>query len=252
MATATVLPVLPERPVRVWPVAVRLKKGGSVEITGPDAKHIVTILRLGAGSVIRLSDGDSRLFEARIETARKNVVVAKVTDRLSPVSPRKPEVTLAVSLSKQPVMEIIVQKAVELGCNRFAPVITKRSLYKKLSESKLARLRKIAHEASKQSGNFIPMEVSDPVEPETLPDAELKLLLWEKEKGRGVKSVLENACSPSTLLLMVGPPGGFESDEVQKLNDAGFITAGLGGLVQRTETAAISLMAIVNYHFDRL
>ena len=238
--------------MRVWPVAARLKKGGSVEIAGPDAKHIVTILRLGVGDVIRVSDSDSRLFEARIETARRNVVVAQITDCLPVVAVGKPEVTMAVSLSKQPVMEVIAQKAVELGCNRFTPLITKRSLYKKLSESKLARLRKIAHEASKQSGNFHQMKVADPVEAEGLPEADLKLLLWEKEKSRSVKSVLENVHSPSTLLLMVGPPGGFESDEVEKLKSAGFVTAGLGGLVQRTETAAISLMAIVNYHFDRI
>lgn len=246
MATADV------RPVRVWPVTARLKKGGSVEIAGPDAKHIVAILRLGAGDVIRVSDSDSHIFEARIETARKNLVVAQITDSLPAVAPGKPEVTLAVSLSKQPVMEVIAQKAVELGCSRFIPVITKRSLYKKLSESKLGRIRKIAHEASKQSGNFIPMKVSDPVEPEGLSAADLKLLLWEKEKTQSVKTILDKSSLPSSILLMVGPPGGFESDEVQKFKSAGFVTAGLGGLVQRTETAAISLMAIVNYHFDRI
>ena len=238
--------------MRVWPVAARLEKGGSVEITGADAKHIVSILRLGVGDVIRVSDGDSHLFEARIETARKNVVVAQITDSLKTAAFGKPEVTLAVSLSKQPVMEVIAQKAVELGCNRFTPLITNRSLYKKLSESKLARLRKIAHEASKQSGNFHQMKVSDPVKPEGLPDAELKLLLWEKEKSKNVKTVLDSCSIPTSILLMIGPPGGFELDEVNKLKDAGFVTAGLGGLVQRTETAAISLMAIVNYHFDRI
>jgi len=249
MATATVRPVLP---VRVWPVAARLIKGGSVDITGPDARHIVTILRLGAGDFIKICDSDSRLFVARIETIRKNVVAAQITDRLPAVAPGKPEVTLAVSISKQPVMEVIAQKAVELGCNRFTPVITKRSLYKNMSEPKLARIRKIAHEASKQSGNIIPMKVSDPVELEGLPAAELKLLLWEKEKSQSVKTILDSGSLPSTILLMVGPPGGFDSDEVQKLKSAGFLTAGLGGLVQRTETAAISLMAVVNYHFDRI
>ena len=238
--------------MRVWPVAVRLQKGGSVEITGPDAKHIVAILRLGAGDVIRVSDSDSHLFEARIKTARKSSVTAEITNILPAVAPGKPEIILAVSLSKQPVMEVIVQKAVELGCNRFMPLITKRSLYKNMSESKLARLRKIAHEASKQSGNIGSLQVSTPVEPEGLPEAELKLLLWEKEKSRSVKTVLEGISLPSSILLMVGPPGGFESDEVQQLKGIGFITAGLGSLVQRTETAAISLMAIVNYHFDRL
>jgi len=249
MATATVRPVLP---VRVWPVGARLEKGGSVEISGPDAKHIVAILRLGAGDIIKVSDSHSHLFEARIEKARKNSVIAEITDELPALTAGKPEVALAVSVSKQPVMEVIVQKAVELGCNRFMPVITKRSLYKNMSESKLARIRKIAHEASKQSGNFSPMKVSEPVEPEGLPDAELKLLLWEKEKRQTVKSVLDGIPPPSSILLMVGPPGGFESDEVQKFKRAGFVTAGLGGLVQRTETAAISLMAIVNYRFDRI
>ena len=233
-------------------MAASLEKGGGVEITGQDARHIVTILRLGAGDVIKVSDAGSRLFDARIESAGKNSVTARITGRLPSVAPGKPEVALAVSISKQPVMEVIAQKAVELGCALFTPVITKRSLYKKMSGSKLTRIRKIAHEASKQSGNFVPMEVSDPVEPEGLPEAELKLLLWEKEKTRSVKTVLDNGPAPSSILLMVGPPGGFDPDEVQKLKSAGFVTAGLGGLVQRTETAAISLMAVVNYHFDRI
>jgi 16S rRNA (uracil1498-N3)-methyltransferase len=185
-------------------------------------------------------------------TAEKNLVVAEITRSLKTATLKKPVVTLAVSLSKQSVMEIIAQKAVELGCDGLVPVVTKRSLYKKMSESKLARIRRIAHEASKQSGNASPMTVSEPVAPEGLPAADFKLLLWEGEKARTLKSALDHIGAPSALLLMVGPPGGFDADEVEEFKQNGFVTAGLGGLIQRTETAAISLMAVVNYHFGRI
>lgn len=238
--------------MRVWPVAAAMTVGGRVEITGPDARHIAQVLRLVEGDVLKVSDADSQLFEARIETVKTTRITAQVIKKISAPKVKKPEVTIAVSLSKQSVMEIVVQKAVELGCNRFVPVVTDRSLLKQMTHSKVSRLRRIAHEACKQCGTVQQMTVSDPVVVDGLPDAELKIVLWESEKGKELKSLLSENEKVSTLLLMVGPPGGFDKKEVERFRKNGFVTAGLGGLIVRTETAAISLMAVVNYHFNRV
>lgn len=238
--------------MRVWPVACAITVGGRVEITGPDARHIAQVLRLVEGDVLKVSDADSQLFEARIETVKATRIAAQVIKIIPAPAVKKPEVIIAVSLSKQSVMEIVVQKAVELGCNRFVPLVTDRSLYQRLSDSKMSRLRRIAHEACKQCGTVQQMTVSDPVAVDGLPDAELKIVLWESETGKNLKALLSENEKVSTLLLMVGPPGGFDKKEVERFRQTGFVTAGLGGLIVRTETAAISLMAVVNYHFNRV
>ncbi|GMT42356.1 MAG: ribosomal RNA small subunit methyltransferase E [bacterium] len=238
--------------MRVWPADSGCLENGSVKIEGPDARHIATVLRCGVGDTLKVGDGKSRVFKARIETVNKNLVVARITGRASIIRDKKPEVTLAMSICKQSVMELAVQKAVELGCKEVLPVITRRSFAEKISAAKLARLSRIAHEASKQCGRCSAMAVSEPMATGQIPSAGLRLVLWEEEKKRDVKSVLLNSGKPATVLLLVGPPGGFHHDEMKGFIQNGFQPARLGGFILKSETAAISLLAIVNYHFGKM
>ncbi len=237
--------------MRVWAVSMDIKCGDTVKIEGGDARHIYAVLRYRVGDMIRISDSKSKIFSARIESLKKNLVAAKIIQQITVSSkPGKPEVILALSICKQAVMEIVVQKAVELDCAGFWPVVTGRSA-KDITDAKLERLKRIAREASKQCGRFSPMEVERPVTPDLLPPADFKLLLWEEEKKRDVKSVLPDGEPPGKVLLFVGPAGGFHHEEVKNFAKLNFIPASMGELIMRSETAAISLLAVVNYHFGK-
>lgn len=236
--------------MRVWHVSQEIECGDAVKIEGGDARHIATVLRYRAGDMIRIGDLKSHLFSARIESVKKNLVTAKIVQRVKAFPPGKPEVILALSICKQAVMELVVQKAVELDCAGFWPVATMRSP-ENVTGAKLERLKKIAREASKQCGRLSSMEVGQPVAPDGLPDADFKLVLWEEEKKRAVKSVLSAGKPPDKVLLFVGPAGGFQKEEMENFAKLNFVPAGMGGLILRSETAAISLMAVVNYHFGK-
>ncbi|MBI3793428.1 MAG: 16S rRNA (uracil(1498)-N(3))-methyltransferase [Nitrospinae bacterium] len=236
--------------MRVWPVDGSPEVGAKQIIGGADARHISSVLRLKPGDMVAVSDGTSKIFLAEIVGMGKNRVVVKIIRETPAFTLKKPLVYLAVGISKPQVMEICVQKAVELSCSGFFPLISQRSDV--LSPSKMERLRKIAREAGKQCGRGDVMEVSDPVEAEGLPTDGFKIVLWEEEKGRTLKEVLNSVQTPEKIILAVGPAGGFSAEEMERLRGLGFPSAGLGRIVLRTETAAISLMAVINHHFDRM
>lgn len=238
--------------MRIWPVAGKLFPGARAVIEGADARHITGVLRMGPGDVIRISDETARSFVAILEETAKNRVSITVVRPAETAQMKKPDVLLAVAISKAPVMELIAQKAVELGCAGFYPLVTQRAVGETVSPAKLERLRRIAHEACKQCGRGELMPVSAPVFPDGLPEAGLKILLWEKETGISLKSALGNSGNVERVLLVVGPAGGFSPDEAQMFREKGFVTAGLGPLVLRTETAALALLAVAGYHFGKL
>lgn len=238
--------------MRVWPVDEKAVSGGRVTISGPDARHIITVLRKRLNDKLRVSEPGARIFETTIEEIGKDVVIARITSGPIYASLKKPDIILALSICKQSVMELVVQKAVELGCSTFIPLITKRSVGKSISPKKLERLRKIAHEACKQSGRTAPMETGGIATISKLPPADLKIVLWEEEAGQTVASVLALAENPSSVCVLIGPPGGLESGEIEELKESGFKTAGLGPLILRTETASLAMLSIVNYHFGRM
>ncbi|MBI5178885.1 MAG: 16S rRNA (uracil(1498)-N(3))-methyltransferase [Nitrospinae bacterium] len=238
--------------MRIWPVASALTVGGNVAIEGADARHITGVLRLGPGDVIKIADSAGKPFLAKIETANKTSVAAVVLREADAGGLRKPDISLGVAISKAPVMELVVQKAVELGCAGLYPLVTERSVGETLSPAKLARLRRIAHEACKQCGRADEMTVHEPVPLESLPEAEMKIFLWEDERNISLKVLLRTAEKVESVLALVGPAGGFSAEEAGLLHKSGVRSAGLGPLILRTETAAIALAALLDYHFCKL
>ena len=236
--------------MRTWPVSGSPVEGGPSVIDGPDAKHIISVLRLEAGDQIRVFTETKKVFLAEITETSRNRVMLRILRETEAPGLRPPQVLLAVCAGKPQVMEVAVQKAVELGCHGFFPLITERS--EVVTPSKIERLRRIAREACKQCGRAEPMELSDPVSPLELPKEGFKLVLWEEERETTLRKALEQAEKPSQIILAVGPAGGFTSDEIGGMKAGGFVSASFGPLILRTETAAISLVAVVNYHFNRM
>ncbi len=238
--------------MRIWPIAGTLAIGAHFTVTGPDAKHIHDVLRYRTGDRLKVCDDDCKSFWAEITGITRGEVSLTAREELPGEKKRLPEVVLAMSLNKAAVLEIAVQKAVELGCTWFLPVVTRYSMGMEISPAKLERLRKIAHEAGKQCGRSSLMPVAEPAQLDEMPEADLRVVLWEEEKSRPLKEVLAAAKNPKSVLALIGPQSGFAEDEVAFLKERGFISAGIGPLILRAETAAIAAAAVVAYHFGKL
>jgi len=238
--------------MRVCPVGKSSIVDGKLKITGADARHIATVLRKRPGDRLKVAVPDDGIYDAVIEEYSRNIVIARVTGKPETVALKKPAITLALSISKPAVMELVAQKAVELGCVKFIPAVTRRSLSDTVSPSRFTRLEKIIHEAGKQCGRSEPMELSPALPLPELPPADFRMVLWEEEESLSLRSALAKAGEPESALLLVGPAGGFEKEEIESLKNGGFKTAGLGSLILRTETAALTVLAVVNHHFGRM
>lgn len=231
--------------------------GDDVRISGPDAHHIADVLRLSAGDWIILSDGEGRSFRAKIGESSPEGIVAKIEANISH-SPKNPSPALALSLIKPDRFEWAIEKAVELGCDRIMPMMTKRtaSHLRKAGETKLARWRQIALESAKQSGLPFRPAVDGPANFDKICGAakgfDCAALFYEGEENSDIRSFWGMHRHDKRHLLMIGPEGGFSGEEISMARDSDIATISLGRQILRVETAAISALAIWQYELENL
>lgn len=226
-----------------------------IEIEGDNLRYIRNVLRLNEGDPVMLFDGSRYEYSAIIRTYTALNASLKITGKQSIQYPAT-NITLAQSLAKSTKMDFIVQKATELGVTRLIPFVSSRSV-PKLSESKISarvsRWRKIAIEASRQCKRVIIPEVTSIISfDEMLKQAnkdDVCIIFWEEESKRGLKTILhdEKWKDANHFFLVVGPEGGFSREEAEKASRNSFISATLGKYILRTETAAVSILAIIQY-----
>ena len=168
------------------------------------------------------------------------------------------ELVLLQALPERERMELIIQKATELGVSCICPFKSRHSISLEERESgqpKAHRWQQIALKAAKQSRRAsMPAVVSYCSFAQALDLArplELKVMLWEKEQRR-LASLIRGMPAPKGIALIIGPEGGWAEEEVQQARQAGFALAGLGGRILRTETAAITACAIIQYEWGGL
>jgi 16S rRNA (uracil1498-N3)-methyltransferase len=234
-------------------------KAGRVTITGPDVVHIVKVLRLGPGDTLTVLDGRGKAYEAVVEHTGRDAVICAVTSDSDAGGAPPVRITLVQGLPKGDKMDLIVQKATELGVERLIPLICDRSVVKLAgdkSERRLERWRRIALEAAKQCRR--------PDIPEVLPPAELKEVLaglsdniaavipWEEENQATFKKVLGEIKTAGDFVVFIGPEGGFTPAEVELARLHGVKPVTLGPRILRTETAGLAVLAIIQYQFGDL
>lgn len=217
------------------------------DITGPDVHYLRDVLRLKPKDELELLDGTGLVHSARIETiTQERITCQVVSTRLADSEPRT-LITLAQALPKASKMDFIVEKCTELGVSRIIPMQTSRTIAQGI---KFERWRKIAKEAAEQSGRAIIPKISDPIklaEVLKLKDQfDLALIPWELEKNNDLKSILRPT-HPTSLLVLIGPEGGFTREEVAAAQQAGFIPVSLGKRIMRTETAGLATIANIIY-----
>ena len=229
-------------------------RGDGVLLSGPEAHHLVHVMRGGPGARVVLFDGTGWEYSAQVDEvrggqARLTILGREQVDRELPI-----EIHLGVSLPKGDRQKWLVEKVVELGVARIVPLRTARSVAQPVQQA-LARLRRAVIEASKQCGRNRLMEIGEPQEwSDFVPAAPTGGHRLLAHPGKQLSVVSCQLPAPlttdnrqlTTAYLAVGPEGGFTADEVALATSAGWQQVDLGRRTLRIETAAILLVALVS------
>lgn len=244
--------------------------GDAFRLEGPEAHHLVKVLRYREGQRLVLFDGKGGRFEGVIEKIGEDGSVSgKVTSCLTAQAPRaEAAVCLYQGLLKASHWDWVLEKGTELGAAAFVPVLTPRTvvlLREGAREAKKDRWSRLVMAAAKQCGRADLPEVREPVEfrdaIRALPKGGLALLAYEGLAGASAgetlraglrEAVREKRETPLSVSLFVGPEGGFSPDEVELARGLGALIFGLGPRILRAETAALAALSLVQYELGQL
>lgn len=234
---------------------------GEVIITGSDLEHLVRVLRLKPGALFTVSDGCGSVYRCLLREITKDKAIGTIQEAGPDDSEPPIRLALLQGLPKGDKLELIIQKATELGVAEVFPIAMERSVVKlsrDKAENRVVRWQRIALEAAKQCRrNRAP--VIHPVMTlagalDVLPPETRVLVPWEDEKARGIRAVLNSpACKGAgSIALVIGPEGGMTGAEVQLAAERGAMSVSLGRRILRTETAAIAALALIMYELGDL
>jgi 16S rRNA (uracil1498-N3)-methyltransferase len=227
------------------------KKG---TIAGSELEHMRKVLRLRPGQCVLLFDNEGFEYEAVIQSYADQIADVKIVRCYRPNRESPLDITLAQAIGKGDKMDWVVEKATELGVRAIVPFFSSYTIPRldtKKFASRCARWKKISLSAAKQSGRTrIPeiQELRDFGELVRMPwPCDMKLLFWEGEPAGTIQQVREERRHLDSILLVIGPEGGFASEEVRQASDRGFLTIRIGERILRTETAALCALSIVQF-----
>ena len=232
-------------------------EAGQIHITGSDVHHIRSVLRMKPGEQVVISDGRDKDYYCKITELNPGEIRVQVLKETE-AAELPARLILYQGLPKGEKMELIIQKAVELGACRIVPVAMKRSVVKldeKKARAKTTRWNTIAESAAKQSGRSICPEVMLPLPfAEAIQEsgnADRILVPYENARGMAAtKEQVEAVRSGMDIAVFIGPEGGFEETEVEEARAAGFYPVSLGKRILRTETAGLTMLSILMYQME--
>jgi len=222
-------------------------------ISGSDVHYLRDVLRMRIGDPLELLDGTGNIYEAKILKMEKEKIACEIISLRQQESEPKVKVTLAQALPKASKMDLVVEKATELGVERIIPMLTERTVAKRV---KLDRWRRLAKEAAEQSGRAIIPEISTLTPFEEILKIksrfDLALIPWELEKEKTLKQALRDFLTSQSpnILVAIGPEGGFSQKEIELAKRVGFVSVSLGKRILRTETAGLMVLSALIYEFD--
>lgn len=227
-------------------------------ITGSDVNHITNVLRMKIGERIIVSDGAGASYCCEISSLGRDAVYASILDGQVSNSELPVKIVLFQGLPKSDKMELIIQKAVELGASEIVPVETARSVVRldsKKKAAKTSRWQSIAESAAKQSGREVIPTVSVPLSFDGALEkaGELDMLIVPYECADSVskfKEKLDSLKKGMSIGIFIGPEGGYEETEIEKAQAAGGEIVSLGKRILRTETAGIAALSICMFNIE--
>jgi len=228
-----------------------------VSIVGSDVHYIAHVLRLKPGDAIDILDDRQRVYATVIEKMEKGRIYCTVKELRNLKSEPFIKVTIAQGIPKGKKMDQIIRQTTELGVHAIIPMHTERSIPKldgEKREEKRARWQKIAKEAAEQSGRLLFPSISLPQKfSEVLAragDFSAAILFWEGAEKTTLKHYLQSIDQPSSILIIIGPEGGFSRAEVEEVRAAQIPAITIGRRVLRTETAPIVALAMILYALE--
>jgi len=223
-------------------------------LTGDEAKHCTRVMRAKEGDTLEVFDGEGNSAICTLTSTTRSEVHCLITERHFHPKPTQP-ITLCQAIPKGGNMELIVQKAVELGVSVIQPLITARTIARPDSLSKKqAKWQRIALEACKQCGqNHLP-QILEPVEfslwINQVPSFQTAIIASLDEKSVPFKSFLHTSPPQGNIAFLVGPEGDFSPEEYQSAYRVGFSPVSLGVIVLRVETATLYGLSVLHYEFS--
>lgn len=233
--------------------------GDKIRIEGGDVNHMKNVLRMKLHEKAEISDGESRTYLCEVEAYEEDVAILHILEEMEADTEPASKLYLFQGLPKSDKMELIVQKAVELGVYQVIPVAMKRSVVRlddKKAAKKADRWNSIAESAAKQTGRSRIPEVTMPLSyKEALKMAEeLDVTLFPYELAGGMevtREVIRQIKSGQSVGIFIGPEGGFEPEEVDAAVSMGAKIITLGRRILRTETAGLATLAVLMFELEQ-
>ncbi len=229
-----------------------------IVLTGEEHRHLARVARVRAGEQVWLIDAHGRRCMSRVEKVEEDRTEVAVLTMEGPEAPRT-RIALAPCLMEAKKLETVLEKAVEIGCSDFIPVTSVRSLKAQgeRTDRKLERWKRIAREAAKQCKARLLTEVHPPRPLKDLlqaPGADRRLFLSE-HGGRPLRDIVTAGLAspegpPASVLLLVGPKGGWTEGEESGIRQAGFEAVSLGRRILRAETAALAGASLIAHFWN--
>ncbi|WP_083962701.1 RsmE family RNA methyltransferase [Thermodesulfovibrio thiophilus] len=215
--------------------------GVLLNLSMEDRKYLFNVMRCSHGDLISVTDGRGKSFKAKII----NKATIEIIHEEELFTEDDFSIVLCQGILKGEKMETVIQKATELGVKKIVPFISERCVIR--NTTKLERWKKIAKEATEQSGRSIIPEISDVINfSDLIKHIDNGIIFWEKERLPLIQSIHE-INHKNSLFLLIGPEGGFSSEEVKQASEKGLKVASLGKRILRAETASIVSVGIVSF-----
>ncbi len=219
-------------------------------IDGTNVRYLTNVLRSSIGDELTLLDGLGKGYKGKIVSIGRDKIDVQITKAFEINTESSLDITIAQGIPKADKMEIIIQKATELGVKKIVPLITQRAVVRTKKPVRLERWSKIATSSAQQSGRSkIPLIDSITGYKEFLSRelSGVKMIFYEGRVKKGIKEFLRELTAVKEITFLVGPEGGFTEEEVGMAIKKGFTPVGLGPRILRTETAGITALSILQY-----
>ena len=234
-------------------------QGNQIVITGKDVNHIKNVLRMKPGEEIAVSNGiDGKEYRCGIEEIFEDEVVCALRFVKEDALELPSKVYVFQGLPKADKIELIIQKAVELGVYQVIPVASKRAVVKldeKKAKNKIERWQGIAEAAAKQSKRGIIPQIGPVMTMKQAVEfskcAKVRLIPYELAEGMfKTKEIIEGLKPGEDVAIFIGPEGGFEEEEVKMASQSGIEPITLGKRILRTETAGMTVLSWIMYRLE--
>ena len=231
--------------------------GSTATLRGSESHHLKNVLRLKPGSRITLFDGTGNTYEGEINSMTADSVTVKI-DKINHQDDNRPQLHLGQALITTKKIDLVIQKATELGISSLTPFTSTFCSIKDPSPNKQERWHRIAMESCKQCNRPSPPDIKPLATiKECFSEADmhdLKLIFWEETADLTLKDIESQIRKepPCSVFFMIGPEGGLTDDEIAMAKQYGFLSVTLGKQILRAETASLAGASILQFFLGNL